>query len=193
MDSLNLSNHLLLNTIKGLSKYVGYSLYLLAFLFAFLAKLFYATATTEEMSFLLAPTTAFVELLTGLQFVSEPEGYYNASRNILIDESCSGMNFFIIAFCMTIVYSLKHYASPLHKAIFFVGSIIACYGLTIFANTSRIGGAILFHGKEDSLPIVGQGWFHQAEGIFIHFTFLLIFFFCLRAFHKSIRNYASIA
>src|SRR5687767_10590457 len=62
-------------------------------------KLFYSSASVNDLRWILAPTAALSGWVTGTEFTFEPyAGYMSADRTFLIAASCSGVNFLIIAF-----------------------------------------------------------------------------------------------
>lgn len=64
-------------------------------------KLYYSTASPNQLRWILAPTTTLVELTTGRQFDFESHaGYMSSDRTYLIAASCAGVNFLITAFLM---------------------------------------------------------------------------------------------
>src|SRR5215470_13854054 len=68
---------------------------------AFALKLHYSTASADQLRWILAPTTALVELVSGASFEFESHaGYISRERGFLIANSCSGVNFLITAFLM---------------------------------------------------------------------------------------------
>src|SRR5262245_21103434 len=67
----------------------------------FALKLYYSSANANELRWILAPTTALVELVTGRSFSFEPyAGYMIEDHSFLIASSCAGVNFMITAFLM---------------------------------------------------------------------------------------------
>ena len=137
-------------------------------------KVFYSTASVNDLRWVLAPTTFFVEFVTGETFEFESyAGYMNADYSYLIASSCSGMNFFITAFLMLAVVRLwKREAS---WAIIPVTLVVA-YLTTIVANTVRIAIAIRLHRMSPDMIWVNPEQLHRFEGIFIYFGFLLLLF-----------------
>src|SRR5215475_6701931 len=68
---------------------------------AFALKLHYSTASADQLRWILAPTTALVELISGVSFEFESHaGYISRERSFLIASSCAGVNFLIAAFLM---------------------------------------------------------------------------------------------
>ena len=64
-------------------------------------KLYYSAASANQLRWILAPTTALVELVSGRSFAFESNaGYLSDDRSFLIAASCAGVNFLITAFLM---------------------------------------------------------------------------------------------
>src|SRR6185436_18980102 len=64
-------------------------------------KLYYSTASVNQLRWILVPTTAMVELVTGSRFEFESyAGYISSDRSFVIAASCAGVNFLITAFLM---------------------------------------------------------------------------------------------
>lgn len=84
------------------------SCYILSALLLFGLKYFYSGAGSDALKWILAPTTRWVELLSGIPFVYEQgTGYVNHSLRLLIAPSCSGVQFMLITFAM-LVFSFLH-------------------------------------------------------------------------------------
>src|SRR6266581_9094745 len=64
-------------------------------------KLYYSTATVNQLRWILAPTTLLVELISRTRFEFESHaGYISSDHTFLIAGSCAGVNFLITAFLM---------------------------------------------------------------------------------------------
>src|SRR5215218_4974573 len=64
-------------------------------------KQYYSTATANELRWILAPTTALVELLSGRSFAFESyTGYMSSDHIFVIAVPCAGVNFLLTAFLM---------------------------------------------------------------------------------------------
>ena len=71
---------------------------LLVLVGAFALKLHYSTASADQLRWILAPTAALVELVSGATFEFESHaGYISRERGFLIANSCAGVNFLIAA------------------------------------------------------------------------------------------------
>jgi exosortase K len=140
-------------------------------------KSFYSAASADQLRWILAPTAALVELVSGAAFEFESHaGYLSSDRHFLIASSCAGVNFLITAFLML---SLRKLLSETAKTIswgFIPAALTIAYLATIVANTVRISLAL----RMQKMP-VEPGWLnpdqlHRLEGIMVYFGFLLLLF-----------------
>lgn len=153
--------------------------YLLALLLAYGLKTHYSRATSEELGWMLTPTAAAVEHLSGLEFERERgEGYINRARRVIIAPSCAGVNFLIAAACMAI-FSYTHCMPTFTgKAAWFGGSLLASYLLTIAVNAVRIVLAMsLFQARWAARFDAAQ--LHRLAGIAVYSSALCGFFLLL--------------
>jgi exosortase K len=143
---------------------------------AALIKLYYSTASVNNLRWILAPTTALVEFISGTSFEFESHaGYMSSDHTFLIAASCAGVNFLITAFLML---SLRKLWRDRGKQIpwgFFGAMAVLAYLATLVANTVRISSSLLLRGMPLEFGLtVNQ--LHRFEGIFIYFGFLLLLF-----------------
>lgn len=142
---------------------------------AFALKLYYSTASADELRWILAPTTALVELLSGASFEFESRaGYISRERNFLIADSCAGVNFLITAFLMLSMRKLLGDRSKKIAWGFIPAAAVIAYLTTIVANTARI--YIALQQTPAEISWVNPDQLHRLEGIFIYFGFLLLLF-----------------
>src|ERR1041384_6090529 len=68
---------------------------------AFALKQYYSTASAGDLRWVLAPTTACGELVSGSSFEFESgAGYMSSDQSFLIATSCAGVNFLLTAFLL---------------------------------------------------------------------------------------------
>ncbi len=144
---------------------------------ALMLKLYYSTASPNQLRWILAPTTALVELITGRQFAFESHaGYLSNDRTYLIAASCAGVNFLITAFLML---SLRKLWSCRQKKIgwsFIPAAAVCAYLATLVANSVRISIALWLQRNPLEISWLTPNQLHRFEGIFIYFGFLLLLF-----------------
>jgi len=151
--------------------------YLAAILIFVLFKLGYTVANNNELIFLLKPTDTFVGFIlhSNSQYILE-SGYYHEKLNILIDKSCSGFNFWVLCFLMLTFTSLKFLNRRIYKILILPALLLFTYLLTIFVNTSRILFSIYFQNLQTVSTNKDFSWLHQAEGVFIYLSFLILIY-----------------
>lgn len=144
---------------------------------AFALKLHYSTASADQLRWILAPTTALVELFSGVSFEFEARaGYLSRERGFLIANSCAGVNFLLTAFLMLTLGKLWRDRSK-HVAWGFIPAAAAiAYLVTLVANTARICVALWLQRTSMELSWLNPAQLHRFEGIFVYFGFLLLLF-----------------
>lgn len=144
---------------------------------AFALKLFYSMSGVNDLRWILAPTTLFVEFATGETFWFESYvGYMNDERSFLIADSCSGVNFLIMAFLMLSLMKLQQGLNRNVSWWFIPAAIAAAYFSTIVANTVRITIAMRLHRMSREMVWINPEQMHRLEGIFIYFGLLVLLF-----------------
>jgi exosortase K len=152
-------------------------------------KIFFSASTVDQLKFILFPVSLLVEIISGssFHFVTE-SGYEMDNSFIVIDKSCSGINFFIISSCMAAYLIIPTMKSHWDKATGIGTSILASFVLTLFVNAFRISTAISFlkyFGKEH---VVNSKTGHHVQGIIFYFSFLIIYYLI---FNHLIKKYIS--
>lgn len=142
---------------------------------AYALKRFYSTAGSAELDFLLRPTAALVTLLSGHGFEHEPgQGYLSRDLFILIEPSCAGMNFLIIAFLTLGPGFLGRLRSPVRKGLWLLGCLGVAYAATLVVNAIRISlGDALRRGAIGSSEL-SYDTVHRWEGVVVYLGSLLL-------------------
>ena len=158
---------------------------LVLLLCALALKFHYSTASPNELRWILAPTTALVELLSGRSFEFESyTGYMSSDRRFVIAAPCAGVNFLITAFLMLGVrrlwrdrFQVGWHFIPLTAAIAFVATLIA--------NTARIFVALEMQKHSVEVSWLSANQLHRVEGIAVYFGFLLLLFVLTERRHAT--------
>jgi exosortase K len=141
------------------------------------AKLYYSTASVNQLRWILAPTTLLVELVSGSRFEFESHaGYMSADRSFVIAASCAGVNFLITSFLMLALGKLWRDRGLDTAWRFIPGAALLAYLSTVVANTIRISTALRLHQLPRETGWLNPNQLHRLEGIFIYFGFLLLIF-----------------
>jgi exosortase K len=144
---------------------------------AVVVKLYYSTTGVNQLRWILAPTTAFVELVSGSRFEFESNaGYMSSDRSFVIAASCAGVNFLITSFLMLALGKLWRDRSQDTSWRFIPCAALCAYLATLVANTVRISTALQLRGMNHELGWLSPNQLHRFEGIFIYFGFLLLLF-----------------
>jgi len=152
------------------------ALWVVVLLCALTLKLYYSTASANQLRWILAPTAALVELASGTSFEFESHaGYISRDRSFLIAPSCAGINFLITAFLMLSARKLLREGSQEKAWGFIPAAALTAYLVTLVANTARIALA-LRPGRLSEISSLSSDQLHRAEGIFVYFGFLLLLF-----------------
>jgi exosortase K len=157
-------------------------------------KFAYQQATTDDIWLLLAPTHQLVAWMTGAQAVYIPAtGFHNESLHITIEKSCSGFNFWLLSWVMTLFAAIKYYPKGIHKLLLFPIGAGITYFLTLLANVSRI---LISIQTKQLIPNFYQQYdaVHQLIGIFVYLSFLIAFYLLINHIlnEKSIKSEVAI-
>lgn len=143
-------------------------------------KYHYSHSSSDNLVWILAPTAYLVEMTGDMTFEREVNtGYVNNESGIIIAPTCSGVNFMIIAFCLSAYMGLKKIKTTPAQLMWIIASIAGSYIYTLLVNTFRINLSI-YSIKTEFL----EAWFsretvHLLEGIMVYFIFLLLYHYLL--------------
>lgn len=144
---------------------------------AYTLKLYYSTASANQLRWILAPTAKCVELVSGGSFEFESHaGYISEDRSFLIAASCAGVNFLITAFLMLTGRKLLSDRSKGIAWGFIPAAAVIAYLVTLIANTMRIALALRMERMPAEVGWLNPNQIHRFEGIVIYFIFLLLLF-----------------
>ena len=165
--------------------------YIIAFVLVIILKFMYSYAGNDMVLFMLKPVSKIIEIFANqsASYTSEI-GFYFQDLNIVIDKSCSGINFWLISFMLFMFSVLKNTKTTFQNGISFPIAFAITYLLTLFANVSRILISIVIE-KNTSF---NYEWLHKAQGIFIYLTVLILFHFLINhTISKSKIRHAKLA
>ncbi|HSL55626.1 MAG TPA: exosortase K [Pyrinomonadaceae bacterium] len=140
-------------------------------------KLYYSTATANELRWILAPTTLLVELLSGRSFEFESyTGYMSSDHRFVIAVPCAGVNFLITAFVMLALRRLWNERFESVSWRFLPVSAAIAYGTTLIANAVRIFIALEIQRGSFEVSGLSGNQLHRLEGIVVYFGVLMLLF-----------------
>ena len=135
----------------------------------------YASASVDDLCWILNPVAALADLATGAHFEWEPGwGHLSRDRLFVIAKPCAGINFMLAALAM-LGFLLSEDARSWRGAAFRAALTgIAAYAAAILANTFRIVAALWMAAH----PLGGAWWtaprVHRLEGIAVYFGVLAL-------------------
>ena len=161
--------------------------YILGILIFIGLKFGFSNANNNQILFLIKPLNYLVSVLIDSLYTYNNEiGFFHEKLNITIDKSCSGFNFWMLSFILFYFSMLKHLKKYLYKFLLIPIALLISYVLTLFVNTSRILTSIFI----EKTTQLNYTWLHQAEGVFIYLSFLIIFYITINYFQiKLFKNY----
>lgn len=158
----------------------------LAGLCALALKSHYSNATANDLLWILTPTTALVELLSGRQFEFESyAGYMSSDHRFVIAVPCAGVNFLITAFLMLTLRRLWRERFQAISWWFIPLAGLLAYVSTLIANTTRIWLALEMRAHAVAVSELTNNQLHRLEGIVVYFGFLLLLFVLMERFEAA--------
>lgn len=149
-------------------------------------KWFYATASVDELRWILWPTTKLVEFMTGARFAFESRaGYMNGEHTFVIAAACAGVNFLITAFVMIGLRKLWRERIQTTSWRFISITAVIAYGATIITNAVRISLALQMLKERQPTGWLSPGELHRIEGILVYFGSLLLLFVLTEEFDSK--------
>ena len=126
-------------------------------------KLHHSSATAADLRWILAPTAAAVEALTGKRFIYEDgAGYLSTELSFLIAPSCAGVNFLIAAFLTGCVGFYRAFPAVRQRVRLFAASLGGAYVAAVLANVLRIVLAVRFRDA------AGDDAAHRLLGVCVY-------------------------
>ena len=133
----------------------------------------------EALKWLLWPTAKLTAIISGESFVwIKSTGYsswFQEQTRYLIDKSCAGLNFFVLALLLMVFTRVRGPLGKLQTYGRFGICVGAAYLATLVANSLRISLAIFL--ENISLVATYAREFHREQGMFIYLLCLITVYF----------------
>ena len=150
-------------------------LYLFVLAIAAGLKLHYSRADSEALDWILRPTAALTEQISGIRFEKEAlTGYISRGQRTIIAPSCAGVNFMIIAFCMTAFSGIPRLSGCRRKLGWLTGALAVSFFVTVLVNALRIIVSISLYNADIYGGALTPRDVHRAGGVLIYFTALSV-------------------
>lgn len=169
------------------------AVYIPAIIAVLAVKMYYRTADSEQLFWILAPTTKWVQILSGISFEKIAQvGYVSHEYRFIIAPSCSGVRFLLIAFVM-MVFTFTSVMDSLRKKIYWLGfSAVFSYIATVFVNGIRITVSIylpLVLADKRILPTwMTAEQLHTVIGTTVYFSMLFVIYYLAGRICKTVQK-----
>jgi exosortase K len=148
---------------------------------AYLVKRHHSAAPVDELGYILGPTAALVELVTGTPFEREGgTGYLARDAHFIIARPCAGVNFWIVAACAAVVAFIGTRRTAVGKVLLVAGSVVGAFAATLVANTARIALALWLHTDVGAVGPLDRGRVHHLAGVVVYTVSLCVLFLTAR-------------
>lgn len=141
-------------------------------------KWYNSSAGCSTARWILAPTAWWAGILSGYDFIYEPQiGYVNHSLRFIIAPSCSGIQFLTIVFAVLAGAFVHRMGTRTRGLCWLAGCAAAAVLLTVFVNGMRIALSVFVPGMFFA-PGAEAGWMtpkrlHTITGVAVYFPSLL--------------------
>ncbi|AOT69388.1 exosortase K [Geosporobacter ferrireducens] len=153
---------------------------------AFRLYLLYRYGSVEDLLFIIKPVAFLVEKALGIRFYYDQDlGFVSQQGNVVINQACSGIRFWIAVYCMLGFSFVSRVKSIGKKYMMTFGFVLFSYGITIFANASRIITAIGILNLAIVESTTSERFLHQSIGVLFYWIYLCIIYVL---FEKLIRK-----
>jgi exosortase K len=146
-----------------------------------LLKIFQYQTFIDNIRWILLPVKILVVSWTDLAFVYKSHvGYIEIHDRIVLDKSCTGLNFLLIAFCtgfFGFVFRISEYTKQLKWLAF---CFIAAYFLTTLFNSIRIVTILWLSVYVPAINPLKSPFWHESIGVFTYLIGLLLYYSALR-------------
>jgi exosortase K len=148
----------------------------LVLLGAYVLKRHYSLAGAEELGWILRPTAALVEIVTGRLFTwHSGAGFLNRESDVLIAPACAGVNFLIVALVALGSLTMRT-RRALAKLSWLAVVPLVAYAATLGVNAARI--TLWLWLRPLLARSVGpelEGW-HRASGVVVYLSALFLLY-----------------
>jgi len=145
-------------------------------------KSYYRHASAGELTWILAPTSWLVSLVSGAAFAFEAgAGWVSHEARFIIEPGCAGVNFLLAAFLALSIAWLPGMRTPGAAARRLAGAFAVAFAATLVVNTIRLVIAIALHRGAIDLGGLDPAEVHRVEGIAVYLGGLCLLYAFARA------------
>lgn len=146
----------------------------------------YARANSDSLRILINPISGIVGFFTGSASYYIPgKGYFFNTLGVIIDKSCSGFNFMMVAFVMLSFQGLKYSRTRTERILTLPLAFLIAYLLAVFAGVSRIFSSVMLQKRLNGLLGISSAVVHEVIGIVVYLIVLIGTYFLLEKYSKK--------
>ncbi|MBE0583175.1 MAG: exosortase K [Desulfofustis sp.] len=140
---------------------------------AVMVKLFYRDADSRALAWLLGPTAMLVEALTGIEFSHVPgSGWLSQTHWVVIAPACAGVNYLVIAFCMSAFQGIAALRRTPALTGWLVFSGLSAVVVTVLVNSLRIWLSLRAFRSDPAGGLLSAEALHRLTGVVVYYVFL---------------------
>lgn len=140
-------------------------------------KAYYSQADSESLAWILGPTAAAAQMLSGISFEREVgAGWVNLDYRIVIAPACAGINFLIVSFCMSAFQGIFRLKTVTGMFVWVGLAGVTAYGLTIIVNAVRIWLSVVLYQSDIYTAVVTPEAIHRIAGVCVYYLFLCFYY-----------------
>lgn len=155
-------------------KYLPYSV---AILLCLTLHFYQQSASIEGLLWLVQPVVTLLSWMTGIVFTYQTDiGFIAETSDFAITKTCSGVNFLMLVFGMSVFMLLGRFEELRQQWIALLGFGLGAYGFAILVNTFRLLISIQALQLGSRWSVLATNSVHQAIGITFFLFFLVVYY-----------------
>lgn len=160
---------------------------------AILLKVLHSHSQTQDLFFILWPTSNFIELLFRTHSYWNTAGFHFHELPLQLDKYYSGGNLFVLSFLFVSASAPYYLFNTIKASLLFTGTLIIAYCFTIAVNVVKFAITIvMFAFRGSALWQLDHPQVIRTQHIAIHLTSLLIIYlfmkWCFTRLKRSVLN-----
>jgi exosortase K len=143
---------------------------------------YFVQADSEQLGWILRPTAALVEAISGVEFAHEPYiGLVSTEQDIAIVAACAGINFMVAAGWLAGLTGVLYARRRSDGWWILPASWMSAYLLTLGVNAVRITLAIASHRHGWEVTWLSADQLHRLQGVGVYLIGLVLFAYGINA------------
>src|SRR5688572_25420387 len=150
--------------------------FILTLFIAILLKVLHHRSETQDLFFMLWPTSNFIEIVFQTQSYWNTDGFHFHELPLQLDKYYSGGNLFIISFLLVSASAPYYLFNAFRASLLFAGTLLVAYFFTIGMNVIKFTITLSMFALRGGPFWVDHPRVIRYEHVVIHLTSLLIIY-----------------